>query len=215
MPKANVYNMAGKQVGEIDLSDAVILMGGFAMGPLAACVMEFIKNILNLILNGTMTAGVGELANFIMGCALTVERDRVAVVSPKRLAPFRSLMTSPHPGFPTDMQAQMLALATRACGTSVLTENVFENRFNHVPDLCRMGADVIVAGRTAIVRGVETLHGARVAAHDLRGGAALVLAALCAEGETLVEEAEHIDRGYESLETELNALGARVTREER
>ena len=150
-----------------------------------------------------------------MGCALTVERDRVAVVSPKRLAPFRSLMTSPHPGFPTDMQAQMLALATRACGTSVLTENVFENRFNHVPDLCRMGADVIVAGRTAIVRGVETLHGARVAAHDLRGGAALVLAALCAEGETLVEEAEHIDRGYESLETELNALGARVTREER
>ena len=150
-----------------------------------------------------------------MGCALTVERDRVAVVSPKRLAPFRSLMTSPHPGFPTDMQAQMLALATRACGTSVLTENVFENRFNHVPDLCRMGADVIVAGRTAIVRGVETLHGARVAAHDLRGGAALVLAALCAEGETLVDEAEHIDRGYESLETELNALGARVTREER
>ena len=150
-----------------------------------------------------------------MSCALTVERDRVAVVSPKRLAPFRSLMTSPHPGFPTDMQAQMLALATRACGTSVLTENVFENRFNHVPDLCRMGADVIVAGRTAIVRGVETLHGARVAAHDLRGGAALVLAALCAEGETLVEEAEHIDRGYESLETELNALGARVTREER
>lgn len=150
-----------------------------------------------------------------MGCTLTLGRDRIAIASPRRLAPFRSLMTSPHPGFPTDMQAQMLALAARARGTSVLTENVFENRFNHVPDLCRMGADIIVAGRTAIVRGADALHGARVTAHDLRGGAALVLAALSAEGESVIEDVGHIDRGYEPLEKELNALGAKIERIER
>lgn len=150
-----------------------------------------------------------------MGCTLTLGRDSIAIASPRRLAPFRSLATSPHPGFPTDMQAQMLALAARARGTSVLTENVFENRFNHVPDLCRMGADIIVAGRTAIVRGADTLHGARVSAHDLRGGAALVLAALSAEGESIIEDVGHIDRGYESLEKELNALGANIERIER
>ena len=147
-----------------------------------------------------------------MGCRLFLFPDRIAVEAPKRLAAFRSLQTSPHPGFPTDMQAQMLALAARARGTSVLAENVFESRFNHVPDLCRMGADILVSGRVAIVRGVRALHGARVTAHDLRGGAALVLAALGAEGETLVEDPAHIDRGYESLERELNAVGAKVTR---
>lgn len=149
------------------------------------------------------------------GCDVRVYDDGVRAALHGRPRAVRRVETAPFPGFPTDMQAQMLALAARARGTSVLTENVFENRFNHVPDLCRMGADIIVAGRTAIVRGADALHGARVTAHDLRGGAALVLAALSAEGESVVEDVGHIDRGYESLEKELNALGAKIERTER
>ncbi|HIT69263.1 MAG TPA: UDP-N-acetylglucosamine 1-carboxyvinyltransferase [Candidatus Aphodomonas merdavium] len=148
-----------------------------------------------------------------MGCRVHVGRDSVALRAPERLRAFRSLQTSPHPGFPTDMQAQMLALASIAQGTSVLTENVFENRLNHVQDLRRMGADIVVSGRVAVVRGVEKLSGARVSAHDLRAGAALVLAGLCAQGETVVEHAERIDRGYERLEEQLGALGALVSKE--
>ena len=118
------------------------------------------------------------------------------------------IKTLPHPGFPTDMQVQLLALATIAKGTSVVVENVFENRFTHAGDLNRMGANVRVSGRTAVVKGVPKLFGAHVAARDLRGGAALAIAALAAEGETVIEHAELIDRGYEQLEEMLCALGA-------
>ena len=106
----------------------------------------------------------------------------------------------------------MLALATVAAGTSVVVENVFENRFTHVGDLNRMGAHVLVNGRTAVINGVERLYGARVEARDLRGGAALTLAGLRAQGETVVERAELIDRGYDHLETMLCALEADVRR---
>ena len=129
-----------------------------------------------------------------------------------RLNAFHQLQTQPHPGFPTDMQVQMLALAASAKGTSVVVENVFENRFTHAGDLNRMGADVMVNGRTAIVRGVSRLYGARVSARDLRGGAALAIAGLFAQGETVIEHAELIDRGYERLEDMLCALGADVQR---
>ena len=132
--------------------------------------------------------------------------------APKRLNAFHLLQTQPHPGFPTDMQVQMLALSATAKGTSVVVENVFENRFTHAGDLNRMGADVMVNGRTAIVKGVERLAGAQVAARDLRGGAALAIAGLRAEGETLIEHAELIDRGYERFEEMLSALGADVRR---
>lgn len=148
-----------------------------------------------------------------MGCEIGEEEDAVTLRAPQRLSAFQQLQTQPHPGFPTDMQAQMLALAAMAKGTSVVVENVFENRFAHVGDLNRMGANVLVNGRTAVVQGVETLYGTRVTARDLRGGAALVIAGLAARGETLVERAELIDRGYERLEEMLSALGADIRRE--
>ena len=141
-----------------------------------------------------------------------IEADRITLAAPRRLRAFSRLQTQPHPGFPTDMQAQMLAAACVAEGTSVIVENVFENRLTHVADLRRMGADIRVSGRTAIVRGVESLKGMRVTARDLRGGAALVIAGLAARGETLVENAGIIDRGYARMEDTLRRLGARIDR---
>ncbi len=149
-----------------------------------------------------------------MGCRVLEGDSRVELTAPKRLRAFAKLETSPHPGFPTDMQAQTLALATVAEGSSVISENVFENRFTHVPDFTRMGADILVKNRVAVVRGVRRLHGARVTAHDLRGGAALVLAGLAAEGVTEVDQIELIDRGYVRFEEQLQALGAVIRREE-
>ena len=147
-----------------------------------------------------------------MGCRIHEEKEKIALWAPRRLKAFSRLQTQPHPGFPTDMQAQMLAVSCVAEGTSVIVENVFENRLSHVADLCRMGADIRVNGCTAVVQGVEKLNGAKVAARDLRGGAALVLAALAAQGETLVERAALIDRGYDHLERTLSFLGARILR---
>jgi UDP-N-acetylglucosamine 1-carboxyvinyltransferase len=123
--------------------------------------------------------------------------------------------TQVHPGFPTDLQAQMLALLTRARGTSVITETVFENRFMHVDELRRMGADISVAGRCATVRGRESLSAAQVTASDLRAGAALILAALTAEGPSEIRNIYHIDRGYEGIELKLRGLGADIRRESR
>ena len=148
-----------------------------------------------------------------MNCVLTQHADAVVLHAPERLRPFARLQTQPHPGFPTDMQAQLLALATVASGTSILVENVFENRYGHAGDLNRMGADVLINDRTAVVKGVKELYGARVTARDLRGGAALALAGLRAQGETIVEAVHLIDRGYERFEDALAALGADVRRE--
>ena len=147
-----------------------------------------------------------------MGCNIRDQGNRATIQAPDRLNAFHLLQTQPHPGFPTDMQVQMLALSSVAKGTSVIVENVFENRFTHAGDLNRMGADVMVNGRTAIVKGVDRLIGAQVSARDLRGGAALAIAGLRAEGETVVEHAELIDRGYERLEDMLCGLGADVSR---
>lgn len=147
-----------------------------------------------------------------MGCKITREEAGLRLRAPSRLKAFSCLQTQPHPGFPTDMQAQMLAAACTAEGTSVIVENVFENRLSHVADLCRMGADIRVSSRTAVVSGVEKLHGARVTARDLRGGAALVIAALCAQGESVVENVSLIDRGYARLENTLACLGAKIER---
>lgn len=122
------------------------------------------------------------------------------------------IKTMPYPGFPTDMQPQMMALLTLAEGASIITETVFENRFKHVGELRRMGADIKVEGQSAIVKGVKKLSGAHLEASDLRAGAALVLASLAAENGTILENVTHIDRGYERLETKYNALGARIVR---
>lgn len=147
-----------------------------------------------------------------MGCRIAEAPGRIALSAPQRLTAFGQLQTQPHPGFPTDMQVQMLALLAVSEGTGVITENVFENRFTHAGDLNRMGAHILCTGRTAVVRGVCELYGARVTARDLRGGAALVLAGLKAHGETHVEHAELIDRGYDHLERQLTELGANIRR---
>jgi UDP-N-acetylglucosamine 1-carboxyvinyltransferase len=122
------------------------------------------------------------------------------------------LMTEPYPGFPTDMQAQFMALMTVANGASMITETIFENRFMHVPELHRMGANINVQGRSAIVRGNQKLSGAPVMATDLRASVSMVLAGLAAEGETLISRVYHLDRGYERLEEKLSACGANIER---
>ncbi|WP_372919125.1 UDP-N-acetylglucosamine 1-carboxyvinyltransferase [Sandarakinorhabdus sp.] len=123
-----------------------------------------------------------------------------------------NISTSPYPGFATDMQAQFMAMLTVAGGASLLTETIFENRFMHVPELARMGADISVRGRSAVVRGVPKLYGAEVMATDLRASMSLVLAGLAAEGETTVSRVYHLDRGYERLEEKLQAVGADIER---
>ena len=122
------------------------------------------------------------------------------------------IMTEPYPGFPTDMQAQLMALMATADGASMITETIFENRFMHVPELARMGARVNVHGASAIIRGVPRLSGAPVMATDLRASSSLVLAALAAEGETVINRVYHLDRGYERLEAKLAACGANIER---
>ena len=143
------------------------------------------------------------------GCAVETEETRIFLRA-RALRPFE-ISTQPFPGFPTDLQAQFMALACAVEGASVIVENVFENRFAHAAQLRRMGADIFLSGRLAVVRGGR-LYGAEVQASDLRGGAALVIAALAAEGESRVENVELIDRGYEALETMLAALGANIRR---
>jgi UDP-N-acetylglucosamine 1-carboxyvinyltransferase len=123
-----------------------------------------------------------------------------------------TLSTAPFPGFATDMQAQFMAMLTKADGASVLTETIFENRYMHVPELARMGADIQVKGRTAVVRGVDRLAGAPVMATDLRASMSLIIAGLAAEGETQVNRVYHLDRGYERLEEKLSAVGADIER---
>ncbi|PIQ37992.1 MAG: UDP-N-acetylglucosamine 1-carboxyvinyltransferase [Lysobacterales bacterium CG17_big_fil_post_rev_8_21_14_2_50_64_11] len=123
-----------------------------------------------------------------------------------------SFSTAPYPSFPTDMQAQFAALNTVADGVGVVTETVFENRFMHIQELVRLGADIQVEGKSAIIRGVQTLTGAQIMATDLRASAGLVLAGLVAQGETVVDRVYHIDRGYENIEEKLSGLGARIRR---
>jgi UDP-N-acetylglucosamine 1-carboxyvinyltransferase len=137
--------------------------------------------------------------------------DGIKVSADGTLKPL-SISTAPYPAFPTDMQAQFMAMLTRADGTSLLTETIFENRYMHVPELNRMGADIEVRGRSAVVRGVDKLLGAPVMATDLRASMSLVLAGLAAEGETEVHRVYHLDRGYERLEEKLQAVGADIER---
>jgi UDP-N-acetylglucosamine 1-carboxyvinyltransferase len=143
----------------------------------------------------------------------TVEADGRSIHLEMRARPRSvSLRTAPYPGFPTDMQAQLMALDTIAEGAAVITETIFENRFMHALELARLGADIETAGNTAIVRGVERLQGAAVMATDLRASASLVVAGLAAGGETSVDRIYHLDRGYEAIEQKLAGVGARIRR---
>jgi UDP-N-acetylglucosamine 1-carboxyvinyltransferase len=157
----------------------------------------------------TLDAVLGKLTE--AGADITVAGDTIRVARHGPLAPF-NLRTAPFPGFPTDMQAQMMAVATRAAGTTVITETIFENRMMHVQELVRLGAEIEVEGNTAIVRGVEKLTGADVMATDLRASACLVIAGLMAEGTTTIDRIYHLDRGYERIEEKLAQLGARIRR---
>ena len=145
------------------------------------------------------------------GVSVTELTDGVRVEAGGPIGPL-TLSTAPFPGFATDMQAQFMAMLCKAEGASVLTETIFENRYMHVPELARMGADIAVHGRTAIVKGVEKLVGAPVMATDLRASMSLILAGLAAEGETSVARVYHLDRGYERLEEKLSAVGADIER---
>ncbi len=148
-----------------------------------------------------------------MGCKLYSFENKLYLSAPNRLKSVRTIRTMPYPGFPTDAQAILMAVLTKSDGASVFVENIFENRYKHVDGLLRMGADVKVEGKVAIVEGVEKLYGANVASTDLRGGAALVIAGLAADGVTTVTDIKHIDRGYESIENSLSLLGAKIKRE--
>ena len=145
------------------------------------------------------------------GCEITVERDAIRLVAPRRLKAV-SLRTAPYPAFPTDMQAQFMAINCIADGVATIRETIFENRFMHVNELMRLGANIQIEGNNAIVRGVERLEGATVMATDLRASASLVIAGLVAEGETLIDRIYHLDRGYERIEEKLAKLGASVKR---
>jgi UDP-N-acetylglucosamine 1-carboxyvinyltransferase len=145
------------------------------------------------------------------GATVTSEADTITVKSDGKLKAV-NIRTAPHPAFPTDMQAQFMALNTVAEGVSKVTETIFENRFMHVQEMQRMGADISIDGNTALVKGVSYLDGATVMATDLRASASLVLAGLVARGDTVIERIYHLDRGYENLEEKLNALGANVKR---
>ncbi len=231
---------AAREPEIVDLADFINAMGGRVEGAgSAAIAVTGVKRLHGahyapmpdrivagtLLAAGAITGGEIELTNAPvremhavcaklreMGCVLHEGENLLHIRAPERLTAFPLLQTQPHPGFPTDMQAQMLALLAASEGTGVIVENVFENRFTHAGDLNRMGARILCSGRTAIVRGVESLTGAQVTARDLRGGAALALAGLKAQGETVIDHAEVIDRGYERLEVQLRRLGADVQR---
>jgi UDP-N-acetylglucosamine 1-carboxyvinyltransferase len=146
-----------------------------------------------------------------IGCDVTWDAKSITVAANGPLKA-TNLTTAPYPGLATDMQAQLMALLCKAEGASVLKETIFENRFMHVPELARMGADITTEGRTAIVKGVDRLTGAEVMATDLRASMSLVIAALAAEGETTVRRLYHLDRGYERLEEKLQLVGADIER---
>jgi UDP-N-acetylglucosamine 1-carboxyvinyltransferase len=167
----------------------------------------------SILLKGTMASTLDAVIDKLMdaGCEIMIERHAMRLTAPPRLQAV-SLRTAPYPAFPTDMQAQFMAMNTVAAGTAVIRETIFENRYMHAVELIRLGADIAIDGNTAIVRGGDKLTGATVMATDLRASASLVVAGLAAQGDTLIERIYHLDRGYEQLEQKLTALGAQVER---
>jgi UDP-N-acetylglucosamine 1-carboxyvinyltransferase len=167
----------------------------------------------DLTVTGCDPQHLGALLSKLEECGVhvTTTADSVRVVSHGPLKA-SDVVTEEYPGFPTDMQAQYMALATQANGSSLITENIFENRYMHAQELVRMGANIKIEGRRAVVRGKTALSGAAVQASDLRASASLVLAALVAEGETIIDRVYHIDRGYERIEEKLRSVGAQIRR---
>ena len=177
---------------------------------LACCGTAGGKMFLKGINTCDMTSILSVLTD--MGAKIKQEKNSVFMNVSKRLKSYGTIRTLPYPGFPTDMQSPFLALACTARGTSVIVETIFENRFRNAEELVRMGADIRVDGKTAVVVGVKRLCGANVCACELRGGASLVTAALGADGETIVSDIEYIDRGYEDIDKNLALCGAKIVR---
>ena len=147
------------------------------------------------------------------GCKVDCGENSVHILAPVRLRSVQTVRTMPYPGFPTDSQAAVMAMLSVAHGTSVMIENIFENRYRHVRELCRLGADIMTEGKVAVIKGVETLTGACVCAADLRAGTALAVAGLAAQGSTTIENVSLIDRGWQDMEEKLRSLGAEIERE--
>ncbi len=164
-------------------------------------------------LTGTSSSYLDAVIDKLMdaGCEIDIERDAIRLSAPAKLRAV-NIRTAPYPAFPTDMQAQFMALNAVAEGTAMIRETIFENRFMHAVELARLGADIRIDGNTAVVQGVPRLDGATVMATDLRASAGLVIAGLVASGRTVVDRIYHLDRGYEGLDGKLSALGARVSR---
>ena len=168
----------------------------------------------DILLVGSQMELIGAVSDTLskVGVKVTEEQDGIRVRRRSAHMSGTDVMTDPFPGFPTDMQAQLMALLSVSNGASMVTESIFENRFMHVPELCRMGADINVHGSSAIIRGVSELSGAPLMATDLRASVSLVLAGLAAKGETIVNRVYHLDRGYERVEEKLAACGAEIER---
>ncbi len=179
--------------------------GTFMIAAAAAGGDVLVKNVIPRHME-SLTSKLEE-----MGVGVEEYDDSIRI---KRDAPLRPIRvkTMPYPGFPTDLQPQIVALLSTANGTSMVTEDVWENRFQYVGELKRLGADITIQGQTALIRGVPSLYGAPVMATDLRAGAAMIIAALVADGVTTISEPIHIDRGYEKIETRLSRIGARIER---
>jgi UDP-N-acetylglucosamine 1-carboxyvinyltransferase len=207
----DVIHIRGSERGELAPFDHAIIADRIEAG--TYMVAAAIADGGDVVLEGAdihaMEALVAKMR--AVGVHIAAEGQDIRVT---RTGPLKgvSVTTAPHPGFPTDMQAQFLVLMACATGESVIRETIFENRFMHVPELQRMGASVALRGNTAVVQGVEKLYGASVMATDLRASASLVIAGLVAEDETEVRRVYHIDRGYERIEEKLRAMGAKIER---
>lgn len=165
----------------------------------------------NVILEDVNSTHITPIINKLeeAGCKIDIGKSKIKILAPKKLKAI-DIKTMPYPGFPTDMQSVFSAMLTTAKGTSIIVENIFENRYKYTQELNKMGARITVEGKSAVIRGVKRIYGADVKATDLRGGAALVLAGLVAKGTTKIENIEYILRGYENLEKKLSKLGANI-----
>jgi UDP-N-acetylglucosamine 1-carboxyvinyltransferase len=173
---------------------------------MAAAAITGGQIVIEDVIHGDMDSFLGKFKE--MGCMVETFSDRIKIEAPKKLKAIDKIRTAPYPGFPTDMQQQFMTMLSVAQGTSLIVETIFENRYRHVNELMRMGASISVDGRVAVVQGVDNLSGATVTSTDLRGGASLILAGLAANGQTLIEDNMHIERGYCGIENVLTTLGA-------
>ncbi len=221
---ANFLNLCGAEISGAG-SDTIIIEGVRELNGCEYKVMPDRIVVSTLMAAAAITGGevslkgaraedVGAVIPVFeqMGCGIYSYSDRLFVTRSKKLRSVEIVRTMPYPGFPTDAQPMTMAALSLANGTSIVIENIFENRFRHVDELARMGADIKTSGRAAVIDGVSRLYGAKVHAPDLRGGAALVVAALAAEGRTELFDVKYIDRGYEEIEKQLSQLGASIIR---